>query len=99
MSLRGPIRGFAALLVKLIAPGAWGAVVMAHMPIVLAISMHDRIRSRIPFGKLAGAVAASDAETGTNGMFGDLSEADIQAMARTFSAGMPPGFAMPGGET
>jgi hypothetical protein len=42
-----------AFLLKLLTGGAWSAVVMAHMPIFMAIAMKPGIRERIPFMGLA----------------------------------------------
>lgn len=43
-------------LMKLISGGAWGALIMAHAPIFLAILMKDGIRKHIPFMKLLNSV-------------------------------------------
>lgn len=40
--------------------GAWGALFMAHAPIILAVLMKESIQRRLPFAKLLGAVFARD---------------------------------------
>jgi hypothetical protein len=54
-------------LLKCIAGGAWGQLLMAHAPVLLAILMKDAIRRHIPFGKLFEAFLASDTEEGGDG--------------------------------
>ena len=44
-----------AFWVRMLAGGAMGQVVMAHMPILAAIIMKDAIRNRLPFWRLAEA--------------------------------------------
>jgi hypothetical protein len=47
-------------LTKLITGGAWTQLLMAHMPIFLAIIMKDAIRKRIPLGNLVESVLSDD---------------------------------------
>jgi len=51
-----------AWVLKVIAGGAWGQLLMAHAPIFLAIVMKDGIRKHIPFVKLLEAAAEADEE-------------------------------------
>lgn len=44
-----------AVLLKVIAGGVMGQLLMAHVPILMAILMKDQIRSRVPFFRLAEA--------------------------------------------
>lgn len=73
------IRSF---LLKVVSGGAWGQLVMAHAPILLAIFMIDGIRRRLPFQRLVEAffepedqgdgTAAEPTVAGMN--LGDLSQ-------------------------
>jgi hypothetical protein len=57
-----------AFLLKLMAGGAWTQLVMAHVPIFMAIAMKDGIRERIPFMGLADALLNDDGpEAGEDG--------------------------------
>ena len=47
-------------LLKAIAGGAWGQLLMAHAPILLAVLMKDGIRRHIPFMKLMEAFLSDD---------------------------------------
>lgn len=49
-------------LMRMIAGGAWGSLIMAHAPILMAIVMKDGIRKHIPFMKLVESVMEDDAE-------------------------------------
>lgn len=55
-----------SILMKMITGGAWSQVIMAHLPILLAVLMKDAIRKRLPFPKLVDMAAAfgSDEDTG-----------------------------------
>lgn len=48
------------VLLKMIAGGAWGQVIMAHAPMLLAIIMKDGIAKHIPFVKLIAAFMEPD---------------------------------------
>lgn len=48
------------LALKVIASGAWGELLMAHAPILLAVMMKDRIRRFIPFAGLLQAWLEED---------------------------------------
>jgi len=54
-------------LLKCIAGGAWGQLVMAHAPVLLAILMKDAIRRHIPFNKLLTAFLEPDSEQDGSG--------------------------------
>lgn len=72
------------VLMKLIGGGAWGSVIMAHLPIVLAVLMKERIAKHIPFMKLIRAAAEPEADGTPNGLsdlLGNMSEEDMQQMA------------------
>lgn len=47
-------------LLKIIAGGAWGQLVMAHAPLFLAIIMKDSIKKHIPFMKLIEAMLSNE---------------------------------------
>lgn len=49
-----------ARLLKLVTGGAAGRVLMAHLPIVLALLMLDPVKRRMPFGGLVDAVFGDD---------------------------------------
>lgn len=76
-----------AFLLRAVAGGAWGALVMAHGPILMALIMKDSIRRWIPFMKLIEAAAAPDDEDHADGqpgapvsLFAGLQPADMQQM-------------------
>jgi len=76
-----------AFLLKLISGGAYGQLLMAHLPIVLAILMKDAIRKRLPFQRIMDAMLVDrDEATGEEApsdiaaMMGNLSPADVQQM-------------------
>jgi hypothetical protein len=77
-------------LLRIIAGGAWGQLVMAHAPIAMAIVMKDGIRKHIPFMKLIEALAADDDEGavdgvpvpgGLGGLLAGMRPEDMQQMA------------------
>jgi hypothetical protein len=83
-----------AVLLRLITGGAWGQLLMCHLPILLAVLMRDGIRERIPFMDLAASflgdededpyAADDDAadEPDLGGMLQGLTQEDLQrAMA------------------
>jgi hypothetical protein len=77
------IRG---MLLRLIAGGAWGQLLMAHAPILLAVIMKDGIRKHIPFVKLLEALAEPDedgqaAAGGLGGLLAGMTPEDMQQMA------------------
>lgn len=48
------IRGF---LMKMVTGGAWGTLVMAHAPLLIALLMLEPVASRFPLGRLLAAIA------------------------------------------
>ena len=72
-----------AFLLPMITGGAWGQLVMAHAPILLAVAMKDAVRSRIPFGKVTEAFLGPDegeAPAAEGTPFGGLRPEDVDAM-------------------
>jgi hypothetical protein len=70
-------------LMKAIAGGAWGQLVMAHAPIGMAIIMKPAIFGKIPFQGLVTSMAEPDEDTpaGEGGLPGGMTAADAQQMA------------------
>lgn len=75
-------------LLKMIAGGAWGQVLMAHAPILLAIIMKDGIAKHIPFMKLISAMADDDDDVQAGGdgetppgLFSGMKAEDLEQMA------------------
>lgn len=77
-------------VLKLIAGGAWGQLVMAHAPIGVAIIMKPAIMRWIPFAVLIKSLAEPDEDTpaGEGGLPGGMTEADAQQMASLAQAQM-----------
>jgi hypothetical protein len=69
-----------AALLKMVTGGIWGQLIMAHLPIAVAIAMKPAIRDRIPFAHLLRAFT-SEEDDGTTMMPGDLNENDLADMA------------------
>jgi hypothetical protein len=84
-----------AALVRLLAGGAYGALLEAHLPIVAAIVIKERIRKHIPFGKLLASMAEPDEDTppGQGGLPFGMTMDDMAQAAQVFAQNMPPGFA------
>jgi hypothetical protein len=83
-----------AFLERVISGGAWGSLVAAHMPIVLAILLKDSVRQRLPLSGLLGAVldveedaqdrtAGQDGLAGLGAVFAGMGPEDLAAMAQT----------------
>lgn len=78
------------VLMKMIAGGAWTSVLMAHLPILLAIMMKENIRRRIPLANMAVNFFNDDdtegqEEAGEGDLFdllGSLSPEDMQEAMR-----------------
>jgi hypothetical protein len=70
-------------VMKCLAGGAWGQLVMAHAPILMAIIMKPAILKHIPFRALIASMAEPDEDTapGEGGLPGGMTEADVQQMA------------------
>jgi hypothetical protein len=86
-------------VLKLIAGGAWGQLVMAHLPILLAILMKDAISRHIPFMKLLTALAEPDEDGkeagGLAGLMAGMTPEDMQQVM-AMAKGMFPAAAQPG---
>ncbi len=80
-----------AFLLQMIQGGAWGQLIMAHAPILLAVIMKDGIRKHIPFMKLIEAMLSDDDATGETSpistAMGGMTEADVQR-AMGFAQGL-----------
>lgn len=73
-----------ATLLKMIQGGAWGQLMMAHAPIIMAILMKDAVRRRIPMFKLVSALFDQDSDGTSAGsdFTGGMNQDDMnQAMA------------------
>lgn len=70
-------------LLKIIAGGAWGQLVMAHAPIAMAIVMKPAILRIIPFSRLIESMAEPDEDTAPDegGLPGGMTAADAAQMA------------------
>ena len=89
-------------LMKMISGGAWGSVIMAHLPILLAIIMKDGIRKHIPFMKLIDSMMADDEEgpSEMSSMLGGMTQQDMRqamAMAQSMMGGVAMKAAQNGG--
>lgn len=90
-----------AFLMKLVAGGTWGNLVMAHMPIFLAIAMEEGIRRHLPFGGFLDTILSPD-DDGSNEiseMLGNMGPEDMQqlmGLAQSMMGGMFPNGAQPG---
>ncbi|HEY1706408.1 MAG TPA: hypothetical protein VGG75_42590 [Trebonia sp.] len=92
-------------LLSVMTGGAWGALFMAHAPIVLAVLMKDSIQKRLPFAKLLGALFSRDDddqgdEDGGGSPLDGLQAEDLDAMMTAASQMMGQmmggrGFTMP----
>jgi hypothetical protein len=71
-------------LLKCVAGGAWGQLVMAHAPIAMAIVMKPAILKLIPFSRLIESMAEPDDDTpeGDGGLPGGMTAPDAAAMAQ-----------------
>lgn len=69
-------------LMKLISGGAWSQLVMAHMPILLAVILKPAVIKHVPFHQLIQSLAEPDADTpaGEGGLPGGMTEDDAQQM-------------------
>jgi hypothetical protein len=75
-------------VMRIIAGGAWGQLVMAHAPIALAIMMKPAVLRHIPFQGLVTSMAEPDEDTpaGDGGLPSGLTAADAQQMAQMAEA-------------
>jgi hypothetical protein len=87
------------VLLKLIEGGAWGALFMAHAPILLAILTKESVLRRLPLARLLAAFASDDedergqgAEPGMGDLLASMTPEDMaqaMAMASRFMPGAP----------
>lgn len=84
------------LLLKVVESGAWGALIAAHAPILLAIMMKESVQRKIPFGKLIHALLVDDDEdqgeqmpSALADMMGGITPVDMAMMMSAMSAMMP----------
>lgn len=82
-----------ALLLRIVAKGAWGQLVAAHLPILLAILLKESILRWIPFHRLIQAMLVDDDDDQADGvpsdlsvMLGGINPADVQQMMAQFGA-------------
>lgn len=77
-------------VMKCLAGGAWGQLVMAHAPIGMAILMKPAILRRVPFQTLITSMAEPDEDTpaGEGGLPGGMTAADVDEMAGLAQAQM-----------
>lgn len=69
-----------AFLLKMLTGSAWGSLIMAHLPIFMAIVMKDSIRSKLPIDSLAGAFLTDE-----NPYTGESEGSDLSAMLGNLS--------------
>jgi hypothetical protein len=69
-----------AFLLKVVAGGAWGQLVMAHAPVFLAIFMKDSVQQRVPFVKLATAFMDADDDASPAEKAASMTEPDMEQM-------------------
>lgn len=86
------------ILLRMIEGGAWGQLLMAHAPILLAILMKESILKRLPMGRLLAAFM-DDSESGDDiggpqgppaGLFAGLTPEDLNQAMSMFGQMMPP---------
>jgi hypothetical protein len=70
-------------VMKCLAGGAWGQLVMAHAPILMAVIMKPAILKHIPFRELVASMAEPDEDTapGEGGLPGGMTAEDAGQMA------------------
>lgn len=87
------------ILLRFIEGGAWGQLLMAHAPILLAILMKESILKRLPMGRLLAAFM-DDSEAGDDAVFGSgppsmadlmnsLTPEDLAMASSMMAAAMP----------
>lgn len=76
-----------AFLMKAIAGGAWGDLIMAHAPIGIAIVMKPAVQRFIPWGRVMESMAEPDEDTpeGEGGLPGGMTAADLEDLKATAS--------------
>ena len=76
-----------AFLMRAIAGGAWGDLIMAHAPIGIAIVMKPAVQRLIPWGRIVESMAEPDEDTpeGEGGLPGGMTAADFEELKATAS--------------
>jgi hypothetical protein len=74
-----------AFLLKAIAGGAWGDLIMAHAPLGIAIVMKPAVQRLIPFGRIIESMAEPDDDIppGEGGLPGGMTAADVEEIKAT----------------
>jgi hypothetical protein len=74
-----------AFLMRAIAGGAWGDLIMAHAPLGIAIVMKPAVQRLIPWGRIVESMAEPDEDTpdGEGGLPGGMTAADFEELRNT----------------
>jgi len=77
-----------AFLMRAIAGGAWGDLIMAHAPLGIALVMKPAVQRLIPWGRIVESMAEPDEDTpdGEGGLPGGMTAADFEELRATASA-------------
>lgn len=76
-----------AFLLRAIAGGAWGDLIMAHAPVGIALVMKPAVQRFIPWGRIVESMAEPDEDTpeGEGGLPGGMTAADFEELKATAS--------------
>lgn len=76
-----------AFLLRAIAGGAWGDLIMAHAPVGIALVMKPAVQRLIPWGRIVESMAEPDEDTpeGEGGLPGGMTAADFEELKATAS--------------
>ena len=76
-----------AFLMRVIAGGAWGDLIMAHAPVGIALVMKPAVQRLIPWGRIVESMAEPDEDTpeGEGGLPGGMTAADFEELKATAS--------------
>ena len=76
-----------AFLMRAIAGGAWGDLIMAHAPVGIALVMKPAVQRLIPWGRIVESMAEPDKDTpeGEGGLPGGMTAADFEELKTTAS--------------
>src|SRR5579864_1344085 len=74
-----------AFLMRAIAGGAWGDLIMAHAPLGIALVMKPAVQRLIPWGRIVESMAEPDEDTpdGEGGLPGGMTAADFEELKGT----------------
>jgi hypothetical protein len=74
-----------AFLMRAIAGGAWGDLIMAHAPLGIALVMKPAVQRLIPWGRIVESMAEPDEDTpdGEGGLPGGMTAADFEELRNT----------------